>query len=80
MSEDVYEQARQEFTEEEVELLTAAVAAINCLAGGVPLQRSCERITLPVPHGVRVGLLRCRPHPEDDSGLVCQGRSSFWDA
>jgi hypothetical protein len=40
VSEDVYEQARQEFTEEEVELLTAAVAAINCLAGGVPLQRS----------------------------------------
>src|SRR5579872_621598 len=27
---EVYEQVRQEFTEEEVELLTAAVATINC--------------------------------------------------
>jgi alkylhydroperoxidase family enzyme len=30
VSDEVYEQVRQEFTEEELELLTAAVAAINC--------------------------------------------------
>jgi alkylhydroperoxidase family enzyme len=30
VSDEVYEEVRQEFTEEELELLTAAVAAINC--------------------------------------------------
>ncbi len=30
VSDQVYEQVRQEFSEEELELLTAAVAAINC--------------------------------------------------
>jgi hypothetical protein len=30
VSDEVYEQVRPEFTEEELELLTAAVAAINC--------------------------------------------------
>jgi alkylhydroperoxidase family enzyme len=30
VSDEVYEQVRQEFTEEELELLTAALAAINC--------------------------------------------------
>ena len=29
-SDEVYEHVRQQFTEEEVDLLTAAVAAINC--------------------------------------------------
>jgi alkylhydroperoxidase family enzyme len=30
VSDEVYEQVRQEFTEEELELLTGAVAVINC--------------------------------------------------
>jgi alkylhydroperoxidase family enzyme len=30
VSDEVYEQVRQEFTEEDVELLTAAVATVNC--------------------------------------------------
>jgi alkylhydroperoxidase family enzyme len=30
VSDEVYEQVRQEFTEEEVALLTAAIAAVNC--------------------------------------------------
>jgi alkylhydroperoxidase family enzyme len=30
VSDEVYEQVRQEFTEEELELLTAAIATINC--------------------------------------------------